>query len=802
MAEKYRYTFKTLQGETCTVRFNFNGFTGASTTLTAADRPFILQEFNTDEDLFKPLRPQLATMNILADGVTMDDFLMDNDDDVIVYFDFGTFTNYWIGYLQQDDFQETWIDTNHIITLRASEGIGLLKDKQISDFGAELSGKYNFLELIERGMAGTVQTFAEYYVYSGLFHDSMANYGNGDTGLDQCYVNAKTFQINPSEYDDAYTALEKINRAWNQTLYMYDGLWYIQRLEELYTAPTNNIVGYAQTLLGRNDASRRFDIIAGKGLDAVPISPEMLRFIQRRTKKDTVRFNYKELNEIVCNGAFNMGEIISDSPLEKIYELDDWEWKTGSIGSPTTPTSGYYDRAEIYDNNRKLIDQYARVSQDSTQTRFIKSCPIELSKGESFKFSVDHKYALNFTTPFVTNIEIYIQLYGVTNNWTLDEDGKWYQSNVNWTTNIKGLRVYYNGTGGASPTEWTTTQVDSESLPEDGNLYITLWCQPVNVIAGQAKYYKNLQLDVSTSFNGYEANTIQSVESIFTKSTDLKKAFEDEIFFDDGISKIYNGCIFEDDETTLTSPNWFRRRFPADNFGFRKQNAIAHWEHNRFNRNKIDANFYGLTWDSGNKPIGLINTVIFNDDDPDKVYAIMNLKEIDFASSTWSATLEEVYDDAKDNSGTISYSFEANATPGVQSGVSFLTLQITSAAQFGLVGDFQFIYNGSTQITVNISCQVEGDITDISATPHDAYIYFKRNNDTLNSDFVTVTSTPTAFNFDLSANSVVLNPGDVLYLELDSRIEEIDIADSNVSFTYSVTGGVTYDPYEDKYIYS
>ena len=132
-AEKYRYSFKTLEGQTCIVRFDFEGWVGSSTTLLGGDKPFSLSEFNTDENIFKPIRGQLATMNIVgsSSGVTIDDFLMDNDDDIIVYFDFGTWGNYWVGYLTQDDFQETWIDTNHILTLRATEGLGLLKDTQL-----------------------------------------------------------------------------------------------------------------------------------------------------------------------------------------------------------------------------------------------------------------------------------------------------------------------------------------------------------------------------------------------------------------------------------------------------------------------------------------------------------------------------------------------------------------------------------------------------------------------------------------------------------------------------------------------
>jgi len=227
------------------VRFDFEGFTGTSTTLVGSIRPFVLKEFNTDDDIYKPIRPQMAEMSFIAsvNGVSIDDFLMNNDDDVIVYFDFGSWTNYWIGYMLQDDFQETWIDTDHIITLRATEGLGQLKDIELTDAGDELNGRYTPLEIIQLAMVESVKDFSDYRVFSNLFHSSMTDTST-NTGIDQCYVDAKTFMINPSEYDNSYDALEKVNKSWNQAIYMYYGKWVIFRMEELYVPFGTNFRGY------------------------------------------------------------------------------------------------------------------------------------------------------------------------------------------------------------------------------------------------------------------------------------------------------------------------------------------------------------------------------------------------------------------------------------------------------------------------------------------------------------------------------------------------------------------------------
>jgi hypothetical protein len=801
-AEKYRYTFKSHEGQTCVVRFDFEGFTGTSTTLVGAARPFVLKEFNTDDEIFKPLRPQMAEMSFIASasGVSIDNFLMDNDDDIIVYFDFGSWTNYWMGFMLQDDFQESWINTNHIITLRATEGIGQLKDVELTESGTELNGRYTPLELIQYAMEQTVQNFSDYKVYSNLFHSSMTDTST-NTGLDQCYVDAKTFQVNPSEYDDSYLALEKINKSWNQTLYMYKGKWIIFRQEELYVPYSENIRGYRQNGASRTSASQRFDALVGVSQSVKPITPEMLRFIQRRTKSDTIQFNFERFDEIVCNGSFSRGDLRSSSSTEKVYDLDLWDWKEGTPGSPTTPTTGSYGRIISYDTNGKLDDQYAYLTQKSTSgNRWLISCGTDVLKNETFLFSIDHRFKTTFAGT-ATLFTVSFQLVTSTNYYTLDDDGTWYTSNASWTTNYKALQTYYNGTGEPVPTDWVSTQVEAKSIPDDGILYILLWMPDTPLVSGQEKWFKNLQLDVITRFNGANIETIEAVQSIFTKTDTLRPKFFDEIYFDDGLSKLYKGSLYEDDQQTLTDEDWHRYRYSSESFGFRKQNDVAHWSHNRINRNKIDVSFYGLTWSSGSEPIGLINTIRFVDDDPNRIYGIANLKEMDFSSSTWSATLVEVFNMDDDATGSpVNRTLSLTAAGGTA--ISIINWDVISLADFTANSvNSKFTFAGSTSITTTITCTLQGNTLITTSTPINLDIYLRKNSTILNTQTFSVTNNPTAFDVNLTTSSVTIAPGDEIYVDIDTDLLECQITGGVLQITYSVTTAVTYDPYEDKYIY-
>ena len=796
-AEKYRYSFKSHEGQTCVVRFEFEGFTGSSTTLVGAARPFVLKEFNTDDDIYKPIRPQMAEMSFIASdsGVSIDDFLMNNDDDVIVYFDFGSWTNYWMGYMLQDDFQETWIDTSHIITLRATEGIGQLKDVELTDAGTELAGRYTPLEIIQFAMDQSVQGFDDYRVFSNLFHSSM-NDTSTNTGLDQCYVDAKTFMINPSEYDNSYDALEKVNKAWNQAIYMYYGKWVIFRMEELYIPFSSNFRGYRNVGGTRTAINTRYDAEVGVQETIKPITPEMLRFIQRRTKSDTIQFNFEQFDEVVCNGSFSRGALVSSTSTLKTYQLDLWSWYEGTPGSPTTPTSGSYGRKETFDANAKLDDQFAFQTQKATSgNRWLISCGIDVLKNETFSFSIDNKFKETFAGT-ATLFTVSFQLVTATNYYTLDDNGVWYTSNASWTTNYKVLQTYYNGTGSPVPTDWVTSQVEAQSIPDDGMLYILLWCPGTPNVANQEKWFKNLQLDMVTKFNGINIETINAVKSIFTKSDTIKPKFYDEIAFDDGLSKLYKGSLYEDDQQTLTTAEWHRYRYPSEVEGFRKQNDITHWSHNRFNRNKIDANFYGLTWSGGTQPLGLINTIKFVDDDPNKVYAIANLKEMDFSSSTWSATLVEVYDMLEDNA----YGVDSDYA-GIYTTQALLPQTLIQGAEFSIQSTTRLRYDGVATITVDITWNMIGVISAI-ASPFTLNMTLNKNGTIISDYDVYVTAIPDNVNFSVTVTGVTLATND--YLEIQIPEEDIDTFTLNkgkILFGYASPNPPTYDSYEDKFIY-
>jgi hypothetical protein len=395
---KYRITFKTLQDDTCKVDFYVDGYSGSITNLDPASNPFVLQEFNSDEDIYKPLRPQQATINFISQpNVSIDDFLSNSDTYCYIAFEFLSSTQYyWFGYLLQDDFQETWQDTNHIITLRATEGLGMLQSQPLTDnAGDELIGRFTPWELIQYAAFGTIQTFVEHKVISNLYHSSMDQTSDVPS-IGQCYIDVRTFSIGDGEYDNKYNVLDKINSAFSQTLLQYKGKWVIFRPEELFMTPTQSLRQFNKTLLGTTVTNNRYDIEVGVNEDVKPITPEMLRFINRPTKADQIDFTYELPTELLCNQNLSRGDLNTAGSGFNLYDVNSWTLKAGTFAgsreSPFTSTSVHY-RKETLDAENNVIDNYLYAATETVYSyNWWQSCDVAVALGDIITLSFDWRW--------------------------------------------------------------------------------------------------------------------------------------------------------------------------------------------------------------------------------------------------------------------------------------------------------------------------------------------------------------------------------------------------------------------------
>lgn len=647
MGLKFKLEFENVQGDACSVNFLYADYEDEPILLFGGARPFVLSEFNTDQDLFKPVRPQQATIEVLASaaGVKMEDFIIDNDEDVVVRFDFGEFTGYWYGYLSQEDIQETWIAQNHILTLRADDGFGRLKDIPLSDDGARLVGTFTPFQFIQYAMQTPVVQFLRSRVVSNLYHTSMSSASN-TTGIEQCTVDARTFETAPGEFEDSYTVLEKINRAWSSTLFQWNGDWFVLRLEEMFT--TANLIGFRQNtpVVGqRTGINQRFDISVGVDESVKPVVPEMIKTLQKPSKETTVRFDYDRFDQTLCNEAFDQGDYI-DTDTAVIfgityesdnYTVDQWTHETGTILSPTTPV-GFFKRIKAY-KDFQFEDDFIIIEPEPSGESWIKSCLVFIEPGDKVDISFKHCYATD-TSGTYTEVLAYVILVGDNGTtYSLDNDGRWEPMVT------PGLFFFISYQGNNDGGSWIDIERTSESAPVSGTVRVYLNVDKA-VALTRPKRYKDLIFEITPLLLLNRRRGIRGDYDRYTIQRDVIKNYDETIFLDDFDSRYYKGVITESDGITLTNDEWYRRRYNTERYTFKRQHAIARWFMNRSYKTKLDVNLFGLKWNIGgtNYPIGIINTLKFVNDAPTKTYAITNLREVDFMSCIWSASLVEVYD--------------------------------------------------------------------------------------------------------------------------------------------------------------
>jgi hypothetical protein len=662
LALKYTMSFKTTENVDCKVEFHIEGYSGSAITINAAESPFILREYNTDDDIFKPVRGQQADINIVASSsLNIDDFIGNSDTYCKVYFYYyDLVTPFWEGWLSQDDLQQEWTDQNKIISLKASDGFGYLKSQYYADSsGNEVRGINTIFSYIYNCLYNTSGfDIRRLYFINSLFNDAI-----DDTSvvspLGQLYLDARTFSIGDGEYDDKYTVLEKINKAFNQTVFQYNNGLYTFRLEDIYCPTSTNLRRYRYNALNSpawSYTTLRYDVNIGVNQSVKPIEPKMLRMVNRNIKMNENDFFYNYPTEFVENQNFKRGTLLSSTSSLKSYSVNDWDFLTGTFASPSNST-GTKARYDELDTNGYVIDSYIQGDFGGGETNVYWRCtPAYCYKNDTIDLSLLWSPKVNLVkTDKLTIAYVYLKA-GPSSYYFLDDNGNW-NPHTSPAVGYESLTVKADDNTTFTNGRYLEKSVLSKPLPSAGYLYIIFY--------GNGRY-SQVQLRYQAALANVTTSNVAGFKETYTKSEDIRQNDIQELYLIDtglpspaiGNTNVMGSIIYTPgtpgtSASLPTEPDWYRLRYNSETFSFLRQNLTARYNFNKFNRTKIDANFYGVA--NGNTPIGLLNTFIFTDDDPNKIYYLANLKEMDFANNTWSGTLIEVWDSARDTETATTY---------------------------------------------------------------------------------------------------------------------------------------------------
>jgi hypothetical protein len=285
------------------------------------------------------------------------------------------------------------------------------------------------------------------------------------------------------------------------------------------------------------------------------------------------------------------------------------------------------------------------------------SCRFYVKYQDKMKFSVNFRTSTEFSPN--SNLLAYARLIlsnGTASYYLRYSDNTWQTYN----SGVISSDLVTNFPSGKSSKEWETLEVETPQMPIDGwiEVYLINALQldayvPPPVPPTEEVHFSDLTVEITNSISIQRNRVIRGDYDRYTIPNTISKTETETVYLDDAQTQNHRGAILEDDGITLTGDQWFRRTnfngddATAERLTFKRQHALAKWYMNRSYKTKLDVNLFGLKWKDISDveyPIGLINTIKFVDDAPNKIFAIANLKQIDFMSCTWNATLMEIFD--------------------------------------------------------------------------------------------------------------------------------------------------------------
>jgi len=246
----YTITFKNrFQNDIYRVEILQKDFAGDVTELTGAETPFTVSYQTGDTNILEPIKSCEFTISFITDGsIEIEDFYNDDDEAFRVDYYFqsfadgtGTERRLYTGFLVQDNTNEPLTDRKHIITLKATDNLALLKNVKWDEVRPDDPNfSYSLRDYIRYSLVFTGlfdfldEESMPLILYGNVFENSTDDRSIDDTNdpYRQTHIDSGMFQGDNNQWDDCYTILTKILAGLNAELIQADGSWNVRRIPE------------------------------------------------------------------------------------------------------------------------------------------------------------------------------------------------------------------------------------------------------------------------------------------------------------------------------------------------------------------------------------------------------------------------------------------------------------------------------------------------------------------------------------------------------------------------------------------
>lgn len=550
-------------------------------------------------------------------------------------------------------------DKPYVIELKATDGLGLLKNYALTDpTGLRFDGR-NTLISYWAGALAKITTFLPLRVYCNIYHSSMTDRSDADhyDMTQQVKLHHRTFLKDDGDFVSCYEALE-LTLKGHFTLFYDAGSWVIYRIPE-YTQITD--VWYTDYDGGIPQVGVEENVIAVPvGISELiqPINADAMLSNEIAIKSAKHSFPYVIPVDLVNNQKLNrLGDFIA--PLSGVgyaaYELVGWTQKSGTLAGagmfPVSAVNAYIKtETNVYgiETNRYYVIEHDGATNAYPLDNFIinDNNDFWVQAGDRLGVSVETRLKLGQTPPPDTHECLLVAiLKDGTGGGSISD---WYTLNPNGTWQTNGANMNRDISGSVDETQWETISVTDEyMIPVNGRVFI--WLGTGGVDNGNEAHFRNLQLHYSPMVRGSLA-TVKGDYWTRSQTDSHIDADEVEVGISDAPTKLIKGALWEESGETLTSPEWYRYGTSEERH-FKELVNIGHFQQYYRRMLSVEGTFRGIKSNDGvaEVPLSMAKRYTFVDSPlVQRNYILVPPLRIDMDSGTFQGKFIEVYRDSND----------------------------------------------------------------------------------------------------------------------------------------------------------
>ena len=217
------------------------------------------------------------------------------------------------------------------------------------------------------------------------------------------------------------------------------------------------------------------------------ITPDVIRFINRKKRLVKTKFLYDQIQEVLDNESFARGAFQSAGSSTRTYDL--LYWGVGKFPIVTVSNS-QYGRMEEFDGAGRMIDNFAFITPDTSgDNSYIYSNPVDLEKGDKIDISFDVKYDDSTAYTGVAIHAFFILEVTPSFGYMLANDGVWIPT-TSPSFGVGQVQIKY--TDRILSNDYQSISITSQPLPDNGELTTYFIIGEESFPSPTLKRFKNL----------------------------------------------------------------------------------------------------------------------------------------------------------------------------------------------------------------------------------------------------------------------------------------------------------------------